>query len=93
MQETHLLHRFNFATFSGSSYPIREVSNNSEPEPTQAPSPQEGVGEEALEVDLRMATMACLSGGESRRWRVGELVERFKGLGICATKAGVTGSQ
>jgi chromosome segregation and condensation protein ScpB len=34
--------------------------------------------------------MACLSGRESRRWTVGELVERFKNLGICASRAGVT---
>jgi len=31
---------------------------------------------------LREAVMACLSGRESRRWTVGELVERFKGLGV-----------
>ena len=40
--------------------------------------------------DLRVAVMACLSGQESRRWTVGELVERLKGLGVCATKASVT---
>ena len=34
--------------------------------------------------------MACLSGGESRRWTVAELVERFKNLGVCATRASVT---
>jgi hypothetical protein len=34
--------------------------------------------------------MACLCGEESRRWTVSELVERLRGLGICATKAGVT---
>ena len=34
--------------------------------------------------------MACLSGGESRRWTVLELVERFKNLGICASRASVT---
>src|ERR1700719_4699210 len=34
--------------------------------------------------------MACLSGGESRRWTVGELLERFKNLGICASRASVT---
>jgi hypothetical protein len=32
---------------------------------------------QALSVDLREAVMACLSGGESRRWTVGELLERF----------------
>src|SRR3981081_1153365 len=34
--------------------------------------------------------MACLSGGESRRWTVSELVERFKNLGLCASRASVT---
>src|ERR1700736_6977673 len=34
--------------------------------------------------------MACLSGGESRRWTVGELVERLKTLGVCASRASVT---
>jgi chromosome segregation and condensation protein ScpB len=45
---------------------------------------------QALSVDLREAVMACLSGGESRRWTVGELAERFKNLGVCATRASVT---
>src|SRR6266403_3687648 len=36
------------------------------------------------------AVMACLSERESRRWTVGELVERFKNLGLCASRAGVT---
>ena len=35
----------------------------------------------ALSVDLREAVMACLSGGESRRWTIAELVERFKKSG------------
>ena len=34
--------------------------------------------------------MACLSGGESRRWTILELVERFKNLGVCASCASVT---
>jgi chromosome segregation and condensation protein ScpB len=45
---------------------------------------------QALSVDLREAVMACLSGGESRRWTVSELVERFKNLGLCASRASVT---
>ena len=45
---------------------------------------------QALRVDLREAVMACLSGGESRRWTIGELVERFKNLGVCASRASVT---
>ena len=41
-------------------------------------------------VDLREAVMACLSGGESRRWTIAELVEWFKNLGVCASRASVT---
>ena len=59
-------------------------------EPDHPPASEEVIALQALEVDLRVAVMACLSGQESRRWTVGELVERLKGLGISATKAGVT---
>jgi hypothetical protein len=45
---------------------------------------------QALNIDLREAVMACLCGGESRRWTVLELVERFNNLGVCATRASVT---
>ena len=45
---------------------------------------------QALNVDLREAVMACLSGGESRSWTVGELLERLKNLGVCVTRASVT---
>jgi chromosome segregation and condensation protein ScpB len=51
---------------------------------------EEVIGAQALEVDQRAAVMACLCGEESRRWTVSELVERLRGLGVCATKAGVT---
>ena len=51
---------------------------------------EERVEIQALSVDLREAVMACLSGGESRRWTVAELLERFKNLGICASRASVT---
>jgi chromosome segregation and condensation protein ScpB len=51
---------------------------------------EELVQTQALSLDLREAVMACLSGRESRRWTVGELVERFKGLGVCASRASVT---
>jgi chromosome segregation and condensation protein ScpB len=51
---------------------------------------EERVEIQALSVNLREAVMACLSGGESRRWTVGELLERFKNLGICASRASVT---
>jgi chromosome segregation and condensation protein ScpB len=59
--------------------------------PREAGQPlEERVEIQALSVDLREAVMACLSGGESRRWTVAELVERFKNLGVGATRAGVT---
>ena len=45
---------------------------------------------QAVNVDLREAVMACLSGGESRSWTIAELVERFKNLGVRATRASVT---
>ena len=45
---------------------------------------------QAVSVDLREAVMACLSGRESRRWTIAELVERFKNLGVCASRASVT---
>jgi hypothetical protein len=51
---------------------------------------EERVERQAISVDLREAVMACLSGGESRRWTVCELVERFKNLGVRASRAGVT---
>src|ERR1700730_4249887 len=51
---------------------------------------EERLESQALSVDLREAVMACLCGGESRRWTIAELVERFKNLGVCASRAGVT---
>jgi hypothetical protein len=52
--------------------------------------PEELVQIQAFSVDLREAVMACLCGRESRRWTVGELVERLKNLGVCAARASVT---
>jgi chromosome segregation and condensation protein ScpB len=57
--------------------------------PARSPS-EELVKIQALSLDLREAVMACLSGGESRRWTIAELVERFKNLGVCASRANVT---
>jgi chromosome segregation and condensation protein ScpB len=51
---------------------------------------EERVENQALNIDLKEAVMACLSGGESRRWTVLELVERFKNLGVSASRASVT---
>jgi chromosome segregation and condensation protein ScpB len=51
---------------------------------------EELVENQAFSVGLREAVMACLSGRESRRWTVLELVERLKNLGVRASRAGVT---
>ena len=51
---------------------------------------EELVENQAISVDLREAVMACLAGAESRRWTVSELVERFRNLGVCASRASVT---
>jgi len=36
--------------------------------------------------------MACLTGRESRRWTIGELVERLAALGLSCSRASVTGA-
>jgi len=59
---------------------------------TGPPPLEERLQSQARSVDLRQAVMACLTGKESRRWRVAELVERLKDLGVCASRAGVTGA-
>ena len=85
-----MLHRFIFVNFSRSRYQGAQRerhfgTGNAGQEPLE-----ELVKIQALSVDLREAVMACLSGGESRRWTVFELVERFKNLGVCASRASVT---
>ena len=60
-----------------------------------APSPpslEERVAAQALTIDLKEALLACLSGAESRRWTVGELLARFQGLGIPCSRLSVTGA-
>jgi chromosome segregation and condensation protein ScpB len=66
------------------------VSDTFDPRPADDRPLEEVIENQALDVKLRAAVMACLSGGESRRWKVSEFVERFRGLGICATTASVT---
>ena len=51
---------------------------------------EETIGTQASDVNLRQAVTACLCGGESRRWTISELVERFKSLGISASAGAVT---
>ena len=86
-----MLHRFNFVNFSGLQISrSASVSDTFATRNAGQESLEELVKTQALSVDLREAVMACLSGGESRRWTVAELVERFKNLGVCASRASVT---
>jgi hypothetical protein len=47
---------------------------------------EEVLDQQALNLGLREAVMACLTGKESRRWTVSELVERLKNLGVRASR-------
>ena len=84
-----MLHRFNFVNFSKGDIKGGSVSDTFATREAGQPL-EELVQIQALSVDLREAVMACLSGGESRCWTTAELVERFKNLGLCATRASVT---
>ena len=50
---------------------------------------EERLGAQALAIDLKQAVLACLTGAESRRWTVGELLARLKGLGVPGTRASI----
>ena len=67
------------------------IVQGDKPEAGQVPL-EELVESQARSVDLRQAVMACLSGKESRRWTVLELVERLKNLGIRVSRAGARGT-
>src|ERR1700680_2598747 len=85
-----MLHRFIFVNLWRSTYQGAQVSDTFGTRNAGQVPLEELVENQAISVDLREAVMACLAGGESRRWTVSELVERFKNLGICASRAGVT---
>jgi chromosome segregation and condensation protein ScpB len=68
------------------------VSDVTTPESPSGSTLEETIGTQANDVDLRQSVMACLCGGESRRWTIPELVERLKSLGISASAGGVTRS-
>ena len=53
---------------------------------------EERIGAQALSADLKTALVACLTGAESRRWTVGELLGRLNNLGIHCSKAAVLGA-
>ena len=53
---------------------------------------EERIGAQALSADLKTALVACLTGAESRRWTVGELVGRLNNLGVRCSKPAVLGA-
>src|SRR6202012_4155978 len=53
---------------------------------------EELIGAQALSADLKPALVACLTGAESRRWTVGELLGRLNNLGVRCSKAAVLGA-
>jgi hypothetical protein len=68
-----------------------QLFNAGVPDTFKSQEPLEGRLEaQAVNVNLREAVMACLSGQESRRWTVGDFVDRFKNLGLSVSRAGVT---
>jgi hypothetical protein len=87
-----MLQRFIFVVFSRPCYPLGECLTNLKIQRTTGRPMEEILGQEALKLGLREAVMACLCGGRVSpvdRW---ELLERFKALGICASRTGVTGA-
>jgi chromosome segregation and condensation protein ScpB len=66
------------------------VSDVTTPKSPTGSTLEETIGTQASDVNLRQAVTACLCGGESRRWTISELVERFKSLGISASAGAVT---
>jgi chromosome segregation and condensation protein ScpB len=50
------------------------------------------IGAQALSADLKTAIVACLTGRESQRWTVGELVDRLNNLGVHCSKPAVLGA-
>jgi len=53
---------------------------------------EELIGAQALSADLKTALLACLTGAESRRWTVGELLGRLNNLGVRCSKPALLGA-
>jgi hypothetical protein len=53
---------------------------------------ENAIGIQSAVVGVKEAVMACLCGTESRRWTIGELVERLKLLGVKASRTSITGA-
>jgi hypothetical protein len=50
------------------------------------------IAQQALNTALKPALLACLTGGESRRWTVAELYDRLNNLGVRCSKPAVLGA-
>ena len=84
-----MLQRFSFANLSRDSYHSWGVSDTIKTEFVGQQPLEELVEDQALSADLKQVVMACLCGRESRRWTIGELVERLGALGLSCSRASV----
>src|SRR5271157_2180462 len=87
-----MLHRSIVASFSIGCYKGPEVQRAVTDSKLGGEALEELIGAQALSADLKTAILACLSGAESRRWTVGELLGRLNSLGVRCSKPAVLGA-
>src|SRR5271165_4781976 len=87
-----MLHGRIVASFSIGVLQRLEVETPFENSKPHGEALEELIGAQALSADLKTAIVACLSGAESRRWTVGELLGRLNNLGVHCSKPAVLGA-
>src|SRR5271157_1677639 len=87
-----MLHGRIVASFSIGVLQRLEVETPLENSKPHGEALEELIGAQALSADLKTAIVACLSGAESRRWTVGELLGRLNNLGVHCSKPAVLGA-
>ena len=87
-----MLHGSIVASFSICLLQRLEVETPLENSKPHGEALEELIGAQALSAELKTALVACLSGAESRRWTVGELLGRLNNLGVHCSKPAVLGA-
>src|SRR5271165_3610003 len=87
-----MLHGRIVASFSIGVLQRLEVETPLENSKPHGEALEELIGAQALSADLKTAIVACLTGAESRRWTVGELLGRLNNLGVHCSKPAVLGA-
>src|SRR5271166_6596487 len=87
-----MLHRSIVASFSIGCYKGPEVQRALTDSKLEREAWEELIGSQAVSADLKPAIVACLSGAESRRWTIAELVNRLNNLGVHCSKPAVSGA-